>query len=99
LAKVGIQIKPYQKSIQQPLAGKTFVITGILKDFSRQQAKDLIKVLGGNVVESISKNTTYLIVGQNPGSKLGKAQKLGVKTINESEFKKLLLETSPTTAK
>jgi len=74
----------------QPLAGKTFVLTGGLDRFSRDEAKDAIERRGGTVTDSISKKTTYLVVGKEPGSKLAKAQKLGITILNEKEFSKLI---------
>ncbi|MCJ7565351.1 MAG: NAD-dependent DNA ligase LigA [Candidatus Aminicenantes bacterium] len=73
----------------QPLAGKTFVLTGGLDRFSRDEAKDAIERRGGTVTDSVSKKTTYLVVGKEPGSKLAKAQKLGITILNEKEFSKL----------
>lgn len=74
----------------QVLAGKQFVLTGTLKDFTRIQAKEIISELGGRVTGSVSKKTDYVIAGEDPGSKYQKAQKLGVTIINEEEFKKLI---------
>jgi DNA ligase (NAD+) len=74
----------------QPLAGKTFVLTGGLDRFSRDEAKDAIERRGGTVTDSVSKKTTYLVVGKEPGSKLAKAQKLGITILNEKEFSKLI---------
>lgn len=74
----------------QVLAGKQFVLTGTLKDFTRTQAKEIISELGGRVTGSVSKKTDYVIAGEDPGSKYQKAQKLGVTIINEEEFKKLI---------
>lgn len=71
-------------------SGKTFVFTGTLSTIERNNAKDFIKKLGGSVSESISKNTNYLVIGENPGSKLDKAKELGVKIIDEKEFKKMI---------
>jgi DNA ligase (NAD+) len=74
----------------QPLAGKTFVLTGELDRFSRDEAKDAIERRGGTVTDSVSKKTTYLVVGKEPGSKLAKAQKLGITILNEKDFSKLI---------
>lgn len=74
----------------QILAGKQFVLTGTLKDFTRTQAKEIISELGGRVTGSVSKKTDYVVAGEDPGSKYQKAQKLGVTIINEEEFKKLI---------
>lgn len=78
-----------QKS-EGPFTGKTVVVTGTLEKFSRDQAKELLRRAGANVTDSVSQKTDYLIVGEDAGSKLDKAQKLGVKTLNEAEFRKLL---------
>jgi len=72
------------------LAGKSFVITGTLSAMSRDEAKAKIRTLGGDTSESVSAKTSYLVAGENPGSKLDKAEKLGVKILNEQEFLKLL---------
>lgn len=74
---------------EKPLAGKVFVITGTLEDFSRQTAGELVEKLGGKVSSSVSRNTDYLIVGEKPGSKYDKAVELGVTVVNEEEFKEL----------
>jgi DNA ligase (NAD+) len=73
----------------QAFAGLTFVITGTLPTFSRNDAKAFIESHGGKVVGSISKKTSYLVLGENPGSKFDKAQSLGVKVVGEEELKKL----------
>jgi len=75
---------------EKPFAGKTFVLTGTLKNYTREQATELIIELGGNVSSSVSKKTSYVLVGDEPGSKLNKAQKLNVKIINEQEFSKMI---------
>jgi len=72
------------------LKGLSFVVTGTLKNYTRNEVKELIENLGGKVSESVSKKTDYLIVGEEPGSKLKKAQSLGIKIINEEEFLKLI---------
>ncbi|HIC95852.1 TPA: DNA ligase (NAD(+)) LigA, partial [Candidatus Bipolaricaulota bacterium] len=75
-----------------PLAGKRFVFTGGLRDFTREEAEELVRRLGGEPTSSVSRKTDYVVVGENPGSKLAKAQRLGLKIINEEEFKELLKE-------
>ena len=71
-------------------SGKTFVLTGSLSHYTRDQATDLIKERGGRVSGSVSKNTTYLLAGEDPGSKLDKAKQLGTAILSEKEFKKML---------
>lgn len=87
LDHVGIRIESlaYQKTGGQ-LTGKIFVLTGTLKSISRNEAKEKIRALGGNINESVSKKTDFVVVGENPGSKLKKAQKLGLKIIGENEL-------------
>ena len=70
--------------------GKTFVLTGTLSDYTREEAGEEISKRGGKVTSSVSKNTDYLLSGENAGSKLKKAQTLGVKILTEDEFKKQL---------
>jgi len=71
------------------LAGSTFVVTGTLPTFSRDDAKSFIESHGGKVTDSVSKKTSYLVLGENPGSKYEKAKSLGVKIIDEAELKKM----------
>jgi DNA ligase (NAD+) len=73
----------------QMLAGKQFVITGTLENFTRTQIKEIISKLGGRVTGSVSKKTDYVVAGEDPGVKYQKAQELGVSIINEEEFKKI----------
>jgi DNA ligase (NAD+) len=70
-------------------AGLTFVVTGTLPTFSRDDAKALIESHGGKVTDSVSRKTSYLVLGENPGSKFDKAKSLGIKIIEEEELKKL----------
>jgi DNA ligase (NAD+) len=78
------------KAKETPLSGKTFVLTGGLDSFTRDEAQKIIEDMGGRVSSSVSKKTDFVIVGKDPGSKYDNALKLGVKTINEEEFKKLI---------
>lgn len=89
LLKKGVVPKGEKKARGGPLEGATFVITGTLPSLSREDAEALIKKAGGKVTSSVSKNTSYLVLGEAPGSKLEKAKTLGVKTIGEDELKKL----------
>ena len=77
----------------RPLAGKTFVLTGTLVTLSRDAAAELIHRRGGQVVGSVSKKTSYVVVGDNPGSKAEDATRLGVATLDEAAFLKLLGQT------
>jgi len=91
LEKVGIEIiNPTVSGISRKLKDKTFVFTGSLKTLTRRQAKEKIRALGGDVSESVSRKTDYLVSGENPGSKLTRAKKLGVKIIGEKEFLKMI---------
>ena len=74
------------------LEGKTFVVTGSLEGFSRNHIEELMRKHGANVSSSVSKNTDYVVAGKDPGSKFEKAKQLGVKIINEEEFKKLIYD-------
>ncbi len=93
LKKQGLQFTGIRKIKENTLfSGKNFVLTGTLSGFSREEAGEKIINLGGKVTSSVSKNTDFVLIGENPGSKLSKAEKLGIKTINEKEFIKLLNE-------
>lgn len=74
----------------RPLAGKIFVLTGALEGLTRDEAKDLIVRQGGRVTSSVSKKTDYVVAGKDPGSKYDDAKRLGVPTLDEAAFKKLL---------
>ena len=74
----------------QVFAGKTFVVTGTLSNMDRKQAETAIKMRGGKATSSVSKKTDYLVVGESPGSKLAKAEQLGVTVVNESQFLAML---------
>jgi DNA ligase (NAD+) len=86
-------VKPKQARVKKrggKLAGKTVVVTGTLKNFTRQQAEQAIRDAGGKPSSSVSKKTVFLLAGEEPGSKLAKAQKLGVKVISEKQFLAML---------
>jgi DNA ligase (NAD+) len=74
----------------RPMAGKTFVLTGGLEGLTRDEAKDLIARAGGRVTSSVSSKTDYVVAGKDPGSKFDDAKRLGVPTLDEAAFKKLL---------
>lgn len=76
--------------VAKKLAGKTFVFTGTLETITRDAAKEKVRLLGGDVSSSVSKETDYVVAGENAGSKLDKATELGVKVLSEREFLKLI---------
>jgi DNA ligase (NAD+) len=84
--KNGVTIEHAKKREVGPLAGMSFVLTGGLDSMTREEAKKKIRARGGDLSESVSKKTSYVIVGRDPGSKADKAKKLGVKTLSEKEF-------------
>ena len=79
-----------EKRGERPLEGKTFVLTGTLSSFSREEAKEMIENWGGKVASSVSGKTDYLVIGESPGSKVDKARELGIATLSEAEFLKLV---------
>lgn len=89
LLKAGVEINKEKVGLDK-LAGLSFLITGSLQSLSREDAKNKIRSLGGNVSSSLSKNTSYLIVGEKPGSKFEKAKKTGVNILNEKEFLEMI---------
>ncbi|HAT68681.1 MAG: hypothetical protein A2481_00010 [Candidatus Yonathbacteria bacterium RIFOXYC2_FULL_47_9] len=90
LAEVRIENPKKVKTQNQKLASKTFVLTGTLAALDRDDAKEKIRALGGEIAESVSKKTFAVVAGENPGSKLDKARALGVQILNEAEFLKIL---------
>ncbi|MGE5208590.1 MAG: NAD-dependent DNA ligase LigA, partial [Alphaproteobacteria bacterium] len=79
-----------KKAAQLPLAGKTFVLTGTLPSMTREKATEKIEALGGHVTGSVSKKTDYVLAGAEPGSKFDTAKELGIKILDETQFRKML---------
>ncbi|KPJ57462.1 hypothetical protein AMJ49_00840 [Parcubacteria bacterium DG_74_2] len=90
LKAVGIVIIEERKPRYQPLKVKTFVLTGILTTMTREEAKEKIRLLGGEISESVSKKTDFVVAGKDPGNKYEKAKKLGIKIISEKEFLRMI---------
>ena len=94
LGKAGVRLEGEKvkeaKPEELPLAGLEFVLTGKLESFSRSEAEAKIRALGGKAGSDVTRKTSYVVVGADPGSKLAKAEKLGTQTVNEAEFLELL---------
>ncbi len=94
LGNAGVTLKKEKveevKPAELPLAGLEFVLTGKLESFPRSEAEAKVKALGGKAGSDVTSKTSHVVVGTDPGSKLAKAEKLGIKTLNEAEFLKLL---------
>jgi len=87
LRQSGIKIRyPRPSTKHKILSGKNFVLTGSLTNLTREEVKEKIRDLGGKVSEVVSKNTDFLVLGKEPGSKLQKAKKMGIKIIDEKRF-------------
>jgi DNA ligase (NAD+) len=86
LIKAGVEVEAPRIVKGLKLQGKSFVFTGSLETMERSKAQEIVRSLGGEVSESVSKKTSYVVVGKEPGSKYEKAKKLGVKIIDEKEF-------------
>ncbi len=93
LLKAGIEFEDVKEEAKEkPLKGLTFVFTGALKSMTRDEAKKKVMALGGRVASDVSRNVDYVVVGEKPGSKFQRAQRLGLKIINEDEFLKMIGE-------
>ena len=91
LKQAGVRLEVEKvKAEELPLTGQEFVITGRMEAFSSQEAEARVRALGSTTGSSVTRKTTYLVAGADPGSKLAKAQALGTKQINEEELLKLL---------
>jgi len=92
LRKAGVVPAPRARSAPAagPFSGKTFVFTGELSGYAREQAEELVRGLGGRASSSVSKKTSYVVVGESPGSKHDKAQRLGVTILDEGAFRELI---------
>ena len=93
LAELGLDMtapRRAAKSAPGALSGKTLVVTGTLAKYGRDEIEELIALHGGRAVSSVSKNTDYLVAGEKAGSKLAKAQALGVRVLSEAEFDALI---------
>jgi DNA ligase (NAD+) len=92
LSDAGVDPEPPAVAAQafEPLDGRTLVVTGTLEGFSRQEAEEAIRAAGGKVAGSVSRKTDYVVAGESAGSKLAKAQELGVPVLDEAGFRRLL---------
>jgi DNA ligase (NAD+) len=92
LQKGGVKVRTLAtpKAAEQKFAGKTFVFTGTLEKFARDEAERLVDERGGRASGSVSKKTDYVVAGPGAGSKLEKAKELGVTVISEEEFLKMI---------
>jgi DNA ligase (NAD+) len=90
LKKAGVTVIVPKVKGKAKLAGKTFVFTGALKSFGRDEARNIVESLGGMTASSVSMKVDFVVVGEDPGSKFDKAKELGIKTLTEEEFKKMI---------
>ncbi len=92
LASLGVKPEAAEQAKSDKLKNKTFVLTGTLQNMTRNQAGDIIKLHGGQTSSSVSKNTSYVLAGENAGSKLDKAQALGITILTEDDFLEMIKE-------
>jgi len=92
LKQLGLRLEagPEERPVEGPLSGSTYVVTGTLEGFSRDEARKALEAKGAKVGDSVSKKTSAVIVGESPGSKLAKAEQLGVPVLDEAAFERLL---------
>lgn len=90
LRSAGVNFESRQEALDDRFAGMTFVLTGALSLFTREEATEKIELCGGKVAGSVSKKTTYVVAGENAGSKLKKANELGISVLSEQEFLQML---------
>ncbi len=90
LTALGVNMNSLKETIDNRFEGKTFVLTGALPTYSRNEASELIEKFGGKTASSVSKKTTYVLAGEDAGSKLTKAQTLGITIISEEEFNEMI---------
>lgn len=90
LREAGIHVQPMPDKHKQPLKDRTFVFTGSLKAFTRDEAKERVEALGGRATSSVSGETDFVVVGENPGSKLNEAKEKEVRRIDGDDFLDLL---------
>jgi DNA ligase (NAD+) len=90
LKKAGVKVIEPKAKEKGKLVGKAFVFTGTLKVFGRDEARNIVESLGGMTTSSVSKKVDFVVVGEDPGSKFDKAKELGIRTLTEEEFKKMV---------
>jgi len=90
MTKAGLKITQHGADVKNKLTGKTFVFTGTLKTYTRDDARKVVELLGGTTATSVSKKVDFLVVGEDPGSKVTEARRLGITLLNENDLKKML---------
>ena len=90
LREAGVDFTSHEEKKDDRFAGQTFVLTGALSRFTRDEASAIIESFGGKASGSVSKKTTYVLAGENAGSKLTKAESLGIRILTEAEFEEMI---------